>query len=144
MPAESIWTEPLVARLRELWAKDYSTAAIGRVMGLTKNQVVAKAHRLRLPGRPSPIRAPAAERAPVPKRPAQPAVPPPIVPPRPAAAPLRRLFGAGPAPSPHRACQWIEGEAAGAASRFCLAPTQPGSSYCPAHHARCHVAREAA
>ena len=27
-----------------------------------------------------------------------------------------------------------------ALSRFCNAPRQPGSSYCPKHHARCHLA----
>lgn len=42
--------------LRELWAEGVSTAEIARRMGLTKNSVIGRAHRLRLPGRASPIR----------------------------------------------------------------------------------------
>ena len=43
-------------RLRVLWAEGHSTSEIGRRMGITKNAVVGKAHRLDLPARPSPIR----------------------------------------------------------------------------------------
>jgi GcrA cell cycle regulator len=49
------WTEQLIARLRALWAEGHSTAEIGRRMGISKNAVVGKAHRLQLPARPSPI-----------------------------------------------------------------------------------------
>jgi GcrA cell cycle regulator len=50
------WTEETIARLRELWDEGHSTAEIGRRMGISKNAVVGKAHRLNLEGRPSPIR----------------------------------------------------------------------------------------
>lgn len=50
------WTEETIARLRGLWAEGHSTAEIGRRLGVTKNAVVGKAHRLDLPARPSPIR----------------------------------------------------------------------------------------
>jgi GcrA cell cycle regulator len=50
------WNEEMIARLRQLWAEGHSTAEIGRRMGITKNAVVGKAHRLVLPPRPSPIR----------------------------------------------------------------------------------------
>ena len=43
-------------RVRQLWSEGHSTAEIGRRMGVTKNAVVGKAHRLDLPARPSPIR----------------------------------------------------------------------------------------
>jgi len=43
-------------RLRTLWNEGLSTAEIGRRMGVSKNAVVGKAHRLGLPARPSPIR----------------------------------------------------------------------------------------
>jgi GcrA cell cycle regulator len=49
------WNEESIARLRALWAEGLSTAAIGRRMGVSKNAVVGKAHRLNLPSRPSPI-----------------------------------------------------------------------------------------
>ena len=50
------WTHEAITRLRGLWSEGHSTAEIGRRMGVTKNAIVGKAHRLDLPGRPSPIR----------------------------------------------------------------------------------------
>ena len=50
------WNDDAIARLRGLWDEGHSTAEIGRRMGVTKNAVVGKAHRLVLPARPSPIR----------------------------------------------------------------------------------------
>lgn len=49
------WDDKTIARLRDLWAEGHSTAAIGRKMGVSKNAVVGKSHRLDLPARPSPI-----------------------------------------------------------------------------------------
>ncbi len=42
---------------RSLWARGDSSSQIGRAMGITKNAVLGRAHRLRLPARPSPIKA---------------------------------------------------------------------------------------
>lgn len=50
------WTPELIAQLKDLWEKGESTAEIGRRLGISKNAVVGKAHRLALPSRPSPIR----------------------------------------------------------------------------------------
>jgi GcrA cell cycle regulator len=50
------WTAEAIDHLRSLWAEGHSTAEIGRRMGVTKNAVIGKAHRLSLPARPSPIR----------------------------------------------------------------------------------------
>jgi GcrA cell cycle regulator len=50
------WADEVIIRLRELWDEGHSTAEIGRRLGVTKNAVVGKAHRLDLPARPSPIR----------------------------------------------------------------------------------------
>ena len=46
----------LDAQLRELWSEGHPTAEIGRRLGVSKNAVVSRAHRIGLPGRPSPIR----------------------------------------------------------------------------------------
>jgi GcrA cell cycle regulator len=46
----------VIRQLRSLWDEGHSTAAIGRRLGVSKNAVVGKAHRLDLPDRPSPIR----------------------------------------------------------------------------------------
>jgi GcrA cell cycle regulator len=50
------WNDETIVRLRSLWTEGLSTAEIGRRMGVSKNAVVGKAHRLGLPARPSPIR----------------------------------------------------------------------------------------
>jgi GcrA cell cycle regulator len=51
------WTDSAIARLRELWDEGHSTAEIGRRMGISKNAIVGKSHRLRLKPRPSPVKA---------------------------------------------------------------------------------------
>lgn len=54
---EDTWDDPAVElKLRALWESGLSTEKIGKAMGLTKNAIVGKAHRLDLPARPSPIR----------------------------------------------------------------------------------------
>lgn len=50
------WNDEIIAQLRAFWAAGHSTAEIGRRLGVTKNAIVGKAHRLDLPARPSPIR----------------------------------------------------------------------------------------
>ncbi|MGH7124624.1 MAG: GcrA family cell cycle regulator, partial [Stellaceae bacterium] len=45
-PMESIWTPERITQLSQLWKEGHSTAEIGRRIGVTKNAVVGKAHRL--------------------------------------------------------------------------------------------------
>ena len=100
------WTEEVIQRLRALWDEGHSTAEIGRRLGVSKNAVVGKAHRLDLPARPSPIRREgaggAAPRRSAPRRSAGPTLPPlssTVVPP-PSALPPRPMASlAGAAPS---------------------------------------------
>jgi GcrA cell cycle regulator len=51
------WTKPLMDRLEALWNEmpQISTSEIGRRMGIRKDAIVNKAHRMKLPARPSPI-----------------------------------------------------------------------------------------
>ena len=49
------WTEDRIARLTEMWRAGLRARLIGAALGVSKNSVVGKAHRLRLLGRPSPI-----------------------------------------------------------------------------------------
>lgn len=51
-----VWNEETIFLLRDLWAHGHSTAEIGRRLGVSKNSIVGKAHRLDLTARPSPIR----------------------------------------------------------------------------------------
>lgn len=49
------WPAELTEQLRKLWPTGKSTAAIGRVLGVSKNAIVSKSRRLGLEARPSPI-----------------------------------------------------------------------------------------
>ena len=50
------WTPELIKELKKLWKKGLTTGEIGRSIGMSKNAVVGKAHRLGLESRPSPIK----------------------------------------------------------------------------------------
>lgn len=50
------WTDEQVEELKRLWDKGLTTGEIGKTLGVSKNAVVGKAHRLGLNSRPSPIR----------------------------------------------------------------------------------------
>ena len=58
-----VWSEEIIRQLRELWDQGLSTAEIGRRLGVSKNAIVGKAHRLDLTARPSPIRREPQDRA---------------------------------------------------------------------------------
>ena len=49
------WTDEQIADLKRLWHDDVSAREIGEKLGISKNSVIGKAHRLQLPSRPSPI-----------------------------------------------------------------------------------------
>jgi GcrA cell cycle regulator len=136
------WSAEAIERLRALWAEGHSTAEIGRRMGISKNAVVGKAHRLNLPARPSPIRRDAtAEARPV-------AAPRPVKP-----APVRATLPATPVsvaqavpavvrPFPRaslRSCCWPIGEPGTPEFRFCTSEALVGKPYCPAHAAVAYV-----
>jgi GcrA cell cycle regulator len=147
------WSEETIESLRGLWAEGLSTAEIGRRLGVSKNAVVGKAHRLDLPARPSPIRRDgnggATPRRSVPRRVAGPTLPPlssaqPLVPmaqpmiaprPKPAiAAPLPRVQAVPPRPYGRLvACCWPIGEPGTREFRFCDAESVPGKPYCAEH-----------
>lgn len=50
------WTDQQVDELKRLWDEGLTTGEIGKALGVSKNAVVGKAHRLGLNSRPSPIR----------------------------------------------------------------------------------------
>jgi GcrA cell cycle regulator len=160
------WTDAAIERLRELWAEGLPTLAIGRAMGISKNAVVGRARRLRLPPRPSPIKG-ASVRPPKPPR-----APRDTLPPLPSivipterytaggraiplsagrgshnrepsrAATLADVAAAGPQVrriGPVRECSWVT--TAGRPWAYCNAPTEPGCSYCTEHAAMAYVKR---
>lgn len=149
------WRDDAVLRLRVLWEEGRSTAEIGRQLGISKNAVIGKAHRLKLSQRPSPIRvAPPGE--PRPSRRSRPSPqtlpdgsPPGCAAQKPSRASLPPLASSSdpfastlPLPvlaRPPRlnfgktACCWPLGEPGRHDFRFCDAPAVGGKPYCGEH-----------
>ena len=148
------WNDEIILRLRVLWDEGHSTAEIGRRMGITKNAVVGKAHRLDLPARPSPIRR-VTEEGHVPRReqvrrvngptlPAAPAVAAAVAA-EPAARPVVRPQVQLRAIAPRRpatrvsACCWPIGDPGTPSFRFCDAGALSNKPYCAEHAALAYV-----
>ncbi len=155
----SDWTDATIAALRSLWDEGLPTAEIGRRLGVSKNAVVGKSHRLNLPARPSPIRRDGVRQAPRPRRPRCPSLSElqqtarpqtrPIVPPPPPPRPRTEQTPPCPLPwSPTRippavttraatpgqhACCWPIGEPGRPGFRFCEGESAAGKPYCEAH-----------
>ena len=51
-----VWTEDKIKNLKKLWLKGSTTAEIAKKLGLSKNSIIGKVHRLNLGTRPSPIK----------------------------------------------------------------------------------------
>lgn len=142
------WNEETIARLRALWDEGCSTAEIGRRLGVTKNAVVGKSHRLMLSPRPSPIRRGGEGQTPRRQQPkrltgstlpslAQPVAVTKLV--RAASRPaLRAVFTPRPLVclSP---CCWPIGEPGTPSFRFCDDGAMHGKPYCQQHAAMAYV-----
>lgn len=153
------WTDEMVARLRVLWDEGHSTAEIGRIMGISKNAVVGKAHRLNLAARPSPIRRePGVPRPRMTRVTRGPTLPPlgalraASAPPAPLPSTPNAVPSCGPVdtasvlppsvavaarPRPPFArtldCCWPLGEPGTPSFRFCGGEAMPGKPYCAQH-----------
>ena len=153
------WAEETIVRLRTLWDEGLSTAEIGRRLGVSKNAVVGKAHRLDLPARPSPIRRDGSgprhrggrRHAALPDRPAAavqhladrrassagPSMLPRMVAPAPRPIPVPPpVRVAPPPPRPYGrivTCCWPIGEPGTRSFRFCDEASEPGKPYCSDH-----------
>lgn len=112
------WTPDRVNTLMALWGEGIPTSEIGRRLGVTKNAVVGKVHRLGLPKRNSPIKA---EAKPAVKKetPQSQAV---------AMDSLRPGM-----------CRWPEGEPGTENFHFCGQPIVPEKPYCAHHCERAYV-----
>ncbi|MGH7119641.1 MAG: GcrA family cell cycle regulator [Acetobacteraceae bacterium] len=143
------WTEELITHLQALWGEGRSSAEIGRAIGMTKNAVIGKAHRMNLPSRPSPIRrepgATALRPRPLPRGPtlpplatirvASPPEPKLSPPPRPArcVTPSTAETPARPVHGREMACCWPLGDPGMPGFHFCGAVAALGKPYCAAH-----------
>lgn len=153
-----IWDSQTTDLLKLDWVAGHSTAEIGRRLGISKNAVVGRAHRLGLDARPSPIRRdPFAD--PMTRSPKILIKPPPTLPilpslhhdPSPPPAPLptvpivpaavadyRTLVQPPPKPIPitrrsTAECCWPIGMPGTKEFRFCAGPSLPGKPYCDEH-----------
>ena len=51
----NVWTDERLDVLKKLWAEGLSISQIGEALGVSRNAIAGKAHRMGLPKRPSPI-----------------------------------------------------------------------------------------
>ena len=119
----STWTPERIAEVTRLWSEGLTTAEIGKLVGITKNAVVGKAHRLGLPARPSPIRrqgrgsgsSVAAAPRPVTKA---------------LVKPVRQIALS----TSGACCKWPFGHPGEEDFRFCGSPALVNKPYCPEHY----------
>ncbi len=128
------WTTEQIGQLTRLWSEGLSTAEIGKRLGISKNAVVGKAHRLHLNSRPSPIKRvgprPAVVRQPPHIRPAAPAA---ASAPAPQPAPIRIVELSS------QACRWPIGHPGDENFHFCTQRAIQGKPYCVEHSAVAYV-----
>jgi len=120
------WTDEKIEQLKELWDQGLSTAEIGRELGVSKNAVVGKSHRLGLKPRPSPISGKAPEKAPKPK-------------PKPKVKESSRIndvIDLGP-----QMCRWPFGDPGDDDFHFCGKTSVQGKPYCEEHCASAYVTK---
>lgn len=129
------WTPDRVSRLTDLWGKGLSARLIGIELGITRNAVLGKAHRIGLDPRQSPIKnakpygegqgrardRKRLEKAQILGRQDESE--------RDYQRPLPKLSR-----NPGDKCQWIEGEPRH--RNFCNSRTVEGTSWCPEHRAK--------
>ena len=151
------WTDAAIERLKELWGAGFSASECGKRMGVSRNSVIGKIHRLGLSGkyrrpreRGPRMRARAKPTAHLLETPEQvlsrPEMPQMRQNKRPLAFPAPPLPPLPPPDPPvgafdllelrHGMCRYPSGDRAPFA--FCGAPQARDSSYCPAHHAIAH------
>lgn len=123
------WTEEKIQKLRELWKQGISVAQIGLLIGVSKNAISGKVHRLKLTPRASPIK----PKSKTPRR----------------KAPNRRPMPVQNRP-PHytqdrivrpidNTCCWPIGNPKENGFRICDAPIPRGVTYCETHAKRAYV-----
>lgn len=135
-----MWTDETVARLREQWVSGASASVIAAALGTSRNAVLGKVHRLKLPARKTLSTAPKAianrKRAvrlglPTPTRRYERAPNRPYIPPAPVAEATPRFIALFDLMSGD--CRWPMNEPP-EEYLFCASAVLEGSPYCAAHH----------
>ena len=55
MTIKNIWDSPKLKELEDLWKQGHPISKIGEMLGVSRNSIAGKAHRMGLPKRTSPI-----------------------------------------------------------------------------------------
>ena len=129
------WTEEVINQLKQMWNEGKSTGEIGKILGVSKNAVVGKAHRLGLESRPSPIKrsenvesgeSKKKETKPKPKKAAEPKK-------------EKKKDGVSLLELTSASCRWPIGDPKDADFHFCGKEVVPGKNYCEKHMAEAFV-----
>ena len=141
------WTPELVKELEKLWKKGLTTMEIGNQLGLSKNAVVGKAHRLGLESRPSPIKyenvkrvaskaihkKETTEESDVSGTSSSPVFKSEPLPPEINIHKSKKHKGVALVDLKPNSCRWPEGDPKDPNFHFCGERVAPGKIYCPAH-----------
>lgn len=136
------WTDEQVEELKRLWDKGLTTGEIGKALGVSKNAVVGKAHRLGLNSRPSPIRRGEDENTAGANTPAQQPVEKkkaakPVSTKKAAEKEKKKLFTVNDLTS--SSCRWPIGDPKDEDFHFCGKEALPDKPYCAEHAAIAYV-----
>lgn len=112
------WTAEKIKLLKKLWLKGKSTIEIGKELGISKNAVVGKVHRLELAARPSPIKRTVKEK----QTPAKRVIKKDLKPQKITLLDLKL-----------NSCRWPIGDPSDDDFHFCGADTVTGKPYCSEH-----------
>ena len=120
MKEESGWTEERLETLKILWNEGLSISQIGQKLGVTRNAVAGKAHRIGLPKRQSPISVSGAPARKKTKKTEE-------VSELPLRLALRKISWS------RSKCVWPSGDPKTTDFSFCGEPIEPGKPYCYEH-----------
>ena len=115
----NVWTDDRLEGLKKLWSQGLSISQIGEALGVSRNSIAGKAHRMGLPKRPSPISRSRVER---PKT---------VVPEMPQSLPLRLELRQ--LEWSRNKCCWPTGDPKKNGFLFCSQPIVPCKPYCLKH-----------
>ena len=115
----NVWNDERLENLKKLWAEGLSISQIGEALGVSRNAIAGKAHRMGLPKRPSPISRPKIDKPKV------------VMPEMPKELPLRLELRQ--LEWSRNKCCWPTGDPKKHGFTFCGVTIVPGKPYCLAH-----------
>ena len=107
-----VWTEDKIKKLKKMWQAGKPTAEIAKALGMSKNSIIGKVHRLNLKVRPSPIKAETT---------------------KPQATPKKVVEKIGLMDLKLTTCRWPIGDPTDEDFCFCGKQTVTGKPYCEKH-----------